>query len=110
MEYAVKEPSQFSSVDSEAWDTLTGVVGEVFPEAIITPYVLAGRTDSRFFEGTAGDVYRFSPFVLNAEGMLGFHGTNEFVRVEDAQRAVTFFARLIAVAARTGEEAGKVTR
>jgi len=99
----VKEPSQFSSVDSEAWETLAGVVGEVFPEAIIAPYVLTGRTDSRFFEGTAGDVYRFSPFVLDDEGMRGFHGTNEFVRVEDAQRAVTFFARLITAAARTGD-------
>lgn len=99
----LKEPSQFSSVDSGAWETLTGVVGEVFPEAIIAPYVLTGRTDSRFFEGTAGDVYRFSPFVLNADGMSGFHGTNEFVRVEDAQRAVTFFVRLIAEAARTGD-------
>jgi carboxypeptidase PM20D1 len=99
----LKEPSQFSSVDSGAWETLTGVVGEVFPEAIIAPYVLTGRTDSRFFEGTAGDVYRFSPFVLNADGMSGFHGTNEFVRVGDAQRAVTFFARLVAVAAKTDD-------
>jgi carboxypeptidase PM20D1 len=97
----LKEPSRFSSVESEAWETLTGVVGDVFPEAIIAPYVLTGGTDSRFLEGTAGDVYRFSPFILNDEGMSGFHGTNEFVRTEDAQRAVTFFVRLIAVAART---------
>jgi carboxypeptidase PM20D1 len=80
---------------------LTSVVREVFPEAIVAPYVLTGQTDSRFFEGTAGDLYRFSPFVLNDEGLNGFHGTNEFVRVGDAQRAVTFFVRLIAVAART---------
>lgn len=97
----MKEPSQFSSVDSERWQTLAGVIRYVFPEAIVAPFTLAGRTDSRFFEGTAGDVYRFSPVVLSADGMGGFHGTDEFVRIGDAQRAVTFFARLIDVAART---------
>lgn len=96
-----KEPSPFSSIDSEAWEVLTRVVREVFPEAIVAPYVLTGQTDSRFFEGTAGDLYRFAPFVLDDEGLSGFHGTNESVRVADARRAVTFFARLIAVAART---------
>jgi carboxypeptidase PM20D1 len=95
----LKEASEFSSVDSDAWDTLTGVVGDLFPTAIVTPYVLPGGTDSRFFEAFAGDVYRFSPFVLDTDGLHGFHGTNEFVRVEDAERAVSFFVRLIVVAA-----------
>ncbi|GMQ92817.1 MAG: M20 family peptidase [Acidimicrobiia bacterium] len=99
----VRSPSRFSSVDSDAWKTFAGVVGEVFPSAVIAPYVLTGATDSRFFEGTAGDVYRFSPFVLDIEGIGGLHGTNEFVRVEDAHRAVSFFVRLIAVAAKTGD-------
>jgi len=98
----MKEPSCFSSIDSEAWDTLTGVVAGMFPEAIVVPYVLTGGTDSRFFESFAGDVYRFSPFVLGGDGLAGFHGTNEFVRVADAQRAVSFFVRLIAVAAMPG--------
>ena len=31
--------------------------------------------------------------------MDAIHGTNESLRVGDAQRAVTFFARLVAVAA-----------
>jgi len=99
----LKPPSRFSSVESDAWETLTGVVGEVFPSAVIAPYVLTGATDSRFFEGMAGDVYRFSPFVLDGEAISGFHGTNEFVRADDAHRAVSFFVRLIAVAARTGD-------
>ncbi len=94
-----RAPSEFSSVDSEAWNTLTGVVGEVFPEAIVAPYVLMAMTDSRFFAGSAGDVYRFSPFVVDDDSLNGAHGTNESVRVDDAQRAVTFFVRLIAVSA-----------
>ena len=95
----LKEASGFSSVDSDAWHTLAGVVGDLFPAAIIAPYVLTGGTDSRFFEAFSGDVYRFSPFVLDADGVNGFHGTNEFVQEEDAERAVSFFVRLVAVAA-----------
>lgn len=96
---SIKEPTSYSSVDSGAWQVLAGVVRDVFPRAIVAPYVLTGRSDSRYFEGLAGDVYRFSPFVLDSEGMRGFHGTNEHVRVADAQRAVAFFARLISAAA-----------
>lgn len=96
---SLKEASEFSSIDSAAWHTLVGVVGDLFPAAIIAPYVLTGGTDSRFFEAFSGDVYRFSPFVLDADGVNGFHGTNEFVQEEDAERAVSFFVRLIAVAA-----------
>lgn len=97
------EPSNFSRVDSEAWEALTGVIDEVFPAAIVAPWVLTAGTDSRFFEAFSGDVYRFSPFVLDEDGMSGFHGTNEFVRADDAERAVSFFIRLISVTAWTGD-------
>ncbi|MEN8040655.1 MAG: M20/M25/M40 family metallo-hydrolase [Actinomycetota bacterium] len=99
----LKEASQFSSVDSDAWGVVTGVIGEVFPDAITAPWVLTGATDSRFFESIAGDVYRFSPFVLDDDAMGGFHGTNEHVRADAAPSAVSFFVRLIAKAADTGD-------
>lgn len=93
------EPSKLSRVDSDAWETLRGVIDEVFPSVIIAPWVVTGATDSRFFEELSGDVYRFLPFVLDEAGLSGFHGTNEFVSRDDAKRAVSFFIRLIEVAA-----------
>lgn len=99
----LQEPSGFSSIDSEAWQTLTGVIRDVFPSAVIAPWVVTGGTDSRFFAPFSGDVYRFSPFVLDGEGISGFHGTNEFVHADGAKQAVSFFVRLIAVATRPGD-------
>lgn len=99
----VREPSEFSRIDSDAWETLTGVIDEMFPSAIVAPWVLVGATDSWFFESFSRDVYRFSPFVLDEEGRGGYHGTNEFLREDGAGRAVSFFVRLIVVAAGTGD-------
>lgn len=100
------EPSVFASTESDAWAALTGVIEEVFPLAIIAPYVVPGGTDARYFCHFSGDVYRFSPFVVDAEALGGYHGTNEFVRSADARSAVSFFVRLISVAAMPGGSSG----
>lgn len=88
------EPSGVSSTTSEAWQSLSSVIGEVFPEAQVTPWTLIAATDSRHFEGIAGDIYGFSPFLLEMSDMERIHGTGERMLVEGAGRAVTFYARL----------------
>jgi len=88
------EPSGFSSTESDAWAVVKASVEETFPEAIVAPWILPGATDSRYFADFAGDVYGFGPFTMDlAEG--GIHGTDERIRTSDAERAVSFFCRLI---------------
>lgn len=88
------EPSPVSSIESEAWVTLTSTIDEVFPEALVAPWTLIGATDSRHFAGIAGDVYGFFPFTLSIADLGRLHGTGERIRVGDAERAVRFYVRL----------------
>ena len=88
------EPSPVSSIESEAWITLTSTIDEVFPEALVAPWTLIGATDSRHFAGIAGDVYGFFPFTLSIADLGRLHGTGERIRVGDAERAVRFYVRL----------------
>jgi carboxypeptidase PM20D1 len=91
------DPSRFSSGESEAWHVVSTAVEETFPEAIAAPWVVTGATDSRYYDSFAGDVYGFTPFTIPVEGS-GFHDTNERIRTADAERAVSFYCRLIRTA------------
>ena len=93
------EPSPVSSIESEAWATLTSTIDELFPEALVAPWTLIGATDSRHFAGISGVVYGFSPFTLSMADLERLHGTGERVRVADAERAVRFYVRLMENAA-----------
>jgi len=88
------EASPVSSIESDAWNTLTSVVSETFPETIVAPWTLIAGTDARHFAGIAGDVYGFTPFTISLSDSERFHGTGERVRVRDAERAVAFFVSL----------------
>lgn len=97
------EPSALSSTESDGWRVVTGVIGSIFPNAIISPWVVVGAADARYFEEFSAGVYRFAPFEVDSEAIAGVHATNEFVNVKDAQRAVSFFVRLISAAATTAD-------
>jgi carboxypeptidase PM20D1 len=95
--FQASDPSRFSSSESEAWYIVKTAVEETFPEAITAPWILTGATDSKYYNSFAGDVYGFAPFTIPAEG-AGFHDTNERIRTADAERAVSFYCRLIRLA------------
>jgi carboxypeptidase PM20D1 len=88
------EPSRFSSAESDAWKVVKSSVGATFPEAIAAPWVVVGGTDSKYYDGLAGDVYGFVPFTVPLNGS-GFHDTNERLRTSDADRAVSFYCSVI---------------
>jgi carboxypeptidase PM20D1 len=89
------EPSRFSSVESEAWEVMSRSISETFPEASVAPWILTGATDSRYYEDFAGDIYGFAPFTGDMESLGTIHSTGERIRTSDAERAVSFFCRLI---------------
>jgi carboxypeptidase PM20D1 len=89
-----EEPSEFSSTESDAWNIVQSTIEETFPEVTVAPWILTGATDSRYFKDVAGDIYGFGPFSIDLDDP-GIHGTNERVRVTDAEQAVSFFCRLI---------------
>lgn len=74
---------------------VSATIEEVFAGSVVTPWILLGATDSRFFAPIADDVYRFAPFTVTADDMARIHGTAERVRVADAPGAVAFYRGLI---------------
>jgi len=92
------EPSPVSSTSSWGWRMVAATAGAV-AEAPVAPSLVTAATDSRFLTPVAKDVYRFQPVELALKDVEMIHGTNERMTLENLQRMVQFYARLIATAA-----------
>jgi len=84
-----------SSTASEEFTMLGQAVREIFPEALISPYLTIGGTDSKNFEGLSKNTYRFLPIVLSPAEVGGIHGTNERIALEDYQKMVLWYTTVV---------------
>ena len=99
---ALGTPAPASPVSPDtgaAWGAVATTVRQLFPGALVAPYLVIGATDARFFAPIAPAVYRFSPVPMTPRDLERMHGTNERVAVEDYLRAVRFSAQLVRNAA-----------
>jgi carboxypeptidase PM20D1 len=88
-------PSPVSPSSGAQWDLLADCIGQVFPEAIITPYIMMGGTDSRRFTGICGAVYRFAPFFMDVAARGSIHAVDEKIALETLGQGVRFYETLI---------------
>lgn len=89
------EPSPISPTSGQAWETLAATVGTTHPDAVVTPYVQNGATDSRHFTGISPAVYRFTPFVMSRAERDTLHAKNERMRVVSFLRGIDFYRALL---------------
>jgi carboxypeptidase PM20D1 len=89
------EPSPVSPVDSPVFQNVTNTIRQVFPDAVVAPYLVAGATDARYYTAVSDNVYRFSPCVIDAELLKTMHGINERIPVDGLARMVYFYSLLI---------------
>jgi carboxypeptidase PM20D1 len=93
------EPSRVSSTDSASYRAVARAVRETIPDAVVAPGLMLGGTDSRYFDGLADNVYRFSPLRARAEDLPRFHGTNERISLKNLGELIRFYHRLLQLTA-----------
>jgi carboxypeptidase PM20D1 len=88
------EASPVSVVD-EVFGLVADVVADHFPDAVVTPYVQAGATDSRHFARICEHVYRFAPFRMEAAQRRAVHSYDEHLGVEAFLAGIDWYQALI---------------
>lgn len=90
------DPSAVSSPDGAAFallgKTLRQVVGN---DVLITPYLVMGGTDAKYYSGKSPAVFRFLPVVVGADGTRLAHGTNERIGTDSLATAVRYMHQFI---------------
>ena len=89
------EASPVTNTESGGFVTLAKTIDEVFPDAVVAPWVLVAGTDARHYTSVSDTVVRFAPFRVNEDELTGFHGIDERIRLSDTEPAIRFYRRLI---------------
>jgi len=94
------EPSPVSDSRSPQFRTLQQTISQIYPQAIVAPYLVVGGTDARYFTPLSANTYRFLPMRLAEADLERLHGTNERIAVEDYFEAIRFYRTLMTNTAR----------
>lgn len=89
------EPSKVSNTNSFGYKTLHKTISEIYPETIVTPYLVVAATDSRHFEDISDNIYRFTTIKINKDNIKTFHGINERIAISDFENSIRFYHQII---------------
>jgi carboxypeptidase PM20D1 len=89
------EPSPVSDIHSSGYTHLQRTIRQVFPDAVVAPWLLVAATDSRHYAGLSENLYRFAPLQLSQEDIPRLHGTDERISAADYEHCVKFYIQLI---------------
>jgi carboxypeptidase PM20D1 len=78
-----------------AYDLVADTIATHFPDAIATPYVQTGATDSRHFTRICDHVYRFAPFRMDAAQRHAVHSYDEHLGVDAFLAGIDWYQTLI---------------
>ncbi|MBW0433131.1 M20/M25/M40 family metallo-hydrolase [Leptospira yasudae] len=82
------EPGTTSPVDSKYFKILSGVVQQVVPGAVITPFLSPGTTDSSYLRVAGFKCYGLIPALMTSEEIDGIHGKNESTTIEHLKTGI----------------------
>ena len=82
------EAATVSPMDSKFFQTLAGTAVKVVPEAVVTPFLSPGTTDSSYFRMHGFKCYGLIPALLTDYELDGIHGKNESIRVSHLKMGI----------------------
>lgn len=85
------EPSPITPTDHPAFQQVSALVRKTAPNVLISPYLMIGASDSRYFRSFSEAVLNFTP-VQDAKG---FHGIDERIGISDLNRMISFYKLLL---------------
>ena len=83
------------SFKSEGYEIIKETTIETYNDTIVAPFVMLGGTDGRHYNEISDCVIRFSPMKVTNEDRKGVHGLNEHIKVENLEKCLEFYQRLL---------------
>ncbi|EMS82821.1 M20/M25/M40 family metallo-hydrolase [Leptospira noguchii] len=89
------EPGTISPVDSKYFQILSGVVQQVVPGSVVTPFLSPGTTDSSYLRMAGFKCYGLIPALMTSEEIDGIHGKNESTTIEHLKTGIEILHKTV---------------
>ena len=90
-----RDTSSMVDINGEGYKYLESIIKNCFPDALVSPYVMLGGTDCRFYSEVSDANLRFSPVRMDNEELKKMHGNNESIKIKSLVEACDFYQELI---------------
>ena len=89
------EASKLASTEARGYQLIHKTLRQLHADVVVAPGLMLGGTDSRYFDGVAENIYKFSPVRARPEDLKRFHGTNERISSANYIELIQFYHQLI---------------
>jgi acetylornithine deacetylase/succinyl-diaminopimelate desuccinylase-like protein len=89
------EISDASPADNEYYRAIEEAVNQLYPEAVVVPFMMPGVSDSRYFRQIGVDCYGVMPARMGLGDTSRIHGVNERISVADLKQGARLMYELI---------------
>lgn len=89
------DPSPSLDLNGQAFHITEAAIARTFPGLPVSPYVVTGGTDCRFYTEVCDSCVRFSPVIFGPEQMRGMHGIDETIETNCLPAAVDYYKNII---------------
>jgi carboxypeptidase PM20D1 len=90
-----REASSVTATDGEAFALLRRTILDVYPDVVVTPYLITGGTDARHFRAISDGVFGFMPVRAEMGDIRRAHGNDERIATDAFVEGIGFYARLM---------------
>lgn len=84
-----------SSADTPQFDRLKSVLNDIFPDIIVSPYLLTAGTDARHLGEVSDCILRFAPIDLDTKQYASIHNVNEHIKLKNVGECVKFYKEFV---------------
>jgi acetylornithine deacetylase/succinyl-diaminopimelate desuccinylase-like protein len=84
-----------SSMDTDDYKTMLDIIKKHNPDAVVTPWLIAGTTDSRFYREAGADAYGILPVAIPMGHIKMLHGIDEQISVENVVTGTEVFTEIV---------------
>lgn len=93
--HAAMEASAVTDINGESFTNLQKTIHQIFPDAVVAPFLMVAGTDTRHYAEISDNIFRFLPLSFGKEDLKRLHGTNERIGVKNYIRAIQFYIQII---------------
>ena len=88
-------PCPVVGFDSKQFQLIEEITADIYPDVQVSPYVMTGGTDAKFYKDLCPNCIRFAPLYIDKQQYGAVHGLNENIFQGALPHGVDFYKQVI---------------